>query len=63
MEREQLVVGVGASSTTLFLLWMELLGVSRTDPEQVYRVERQGVTQETPCALSHHLSGPTREQA
>lgn len=63
MEREQLVVGVGASSTTLFLLWMELLGVSRTDPEQVYRVERQGVTHETPCALFHHLSGPTREQA
>lgn len=51
VEREQLVVGVGASSTTLFLLWMELLGVSRTDPEQVYRVERQGVTRRphVPC--------------
>lgn len=33
VERGELIAGVGASPTTLFLPWMELLGVSRTDAE------------------------------
>lgn len=32
-ERGDIIAAVGASSATLFLPWLELLGFSRTDPE------------------------------
>lgn len=51
VEGERLVADVGTSSTTVFLPWMELLGVlGLIFTMLICRVERQGVTHETSCA-------------